>query len=280
MEPIDGHTIDLQLNVKIVRKILVHFISDAVRSAGFEKGIIGLSGGVDSTLAAYLAAEALGPQALIGVAMPSASSNGRSLEDATLVAGSLGIRLEIVEISPMVSAHTARVDSKVNIRTGNIMARERMIVLYDLSSRESALVIGTSNKTETLLGYGTMFGDMACALNPLGDLYKTQVWQLATEVGVPDSIVTKAPSADLWNGQTDEQELGFTYHDVDRLLFAMVDQRKSESELKDLGFPTEFITRIQSLIRMNQFKRRPPLVPKISGRTTNIDFRYPREWGV
>ena len=163
---------------------------------------------------------------------------------------------------------------------GNIMARERMIVLYDLSSREDALVIGTSNKTETLLGYGTLFGDMACALNPLGDLYKTQVWQLATEVGVPDSIVAKPPSADLWSGQTDEQELGFTYREVDRLLYCMVDQRKSDSELHDMGFPAEFVARVQTLIRTNQFKRRPPLIPKISGRTTNVDFRYPREWGV
>jgi NAD+ synthase len=280
MEPASSLTNDLDLNVDIVRKILVTFIADAIRSAGFRKGIIGLSGGVDSSLAAYMAVEALGPDNLIGVAMPSSSSNASSLNDARLVAANLRIRLEEVDISPMIKAHASRVDTRVNIRTGNIMARERMIILYDLSSKEDALVIGTSNKTETLLGYGTLYGDMACALNPLGDLYKTQVWQLASELGVPESIVKKAPSADLWDGQTDEKEFGFTYRDVDRLMYFMVDQRKSDSELHQMGFSEEFVTRVQTMIRKNQFKRRPPLIPKISGRTTNIDFRYPREWGV
>jgi NAD+ synthase len=180
----------------------------------------------------------------------------------------------------MVEAHLKRITTTANGRTGNVMARERMIVLYDISARDSALVLGTSNKTETLLGYGTLFGDMASALNPLGDLYKTQVWQLATAVRVPELIVNKPPSADLWSGQTDESDLGFTYRDVDRLLFAMVDLRKSDTELEQMGFKSEFVKLVQGLIRRNQFKRRPPLVPKISGRTTNIDFRYPRDWGV
>lgn len=280
MEPTTGQSLDLQLDAGIAQKILVDFIADAIRSAGFERAVLGLSGGVDSSLTAFLAAKALGPENLLCVAMPSAASEPTSLHHASMVAKQLGIRLEVVSITPMVEAHLSRVNNKTNVRAGNIMARERMIVLYDISSRDESLVLGTSNKTETLLGYGTMFGDMASALNPLGDLYKTQVWQLATAAGVPDIIVAKPPSADLWSGQTDESDLGFTYRDVDRLLFAMVDQRKSETELHELGFPREFVTRVQSIIRRNQFKRRPPLVPKISGRTTNIDFRYPREWGV
>jgi NAD+ synthase len=280
MEPMAGQSTDLHLDTAIVRRILVDFVADAIRSAGFGRGVLGLSGGVDSSLTAYLAAEAIGPGNLLGVAMPSATTDPRNMEHASLVANRLGISLEIVDITPMVQAHASRIPSGENVRMGNIMARERMIVLYDLSARDGSLVLGTSNKTETLLGYGTLFGDMACALNPLGDLYKTQVWQLATEIGVPDVIVTKPPSADLWTGQTDEGDLGFTYREVDRLLYAMVDQRKSEKELFAMGFPREFVAHVQSLIRRNQFKRRPPLVAKISGRTTNVDFRYPRDWGV
>lgn len=279
MEPDAAKSIDLHLETTLVRTILVDFLRDGVRTAGFSRGIIGLSGGVDSSLSAYLAAEALGPENLLGVMMPAGSSSPGSKADGELVASKLGIRSETITIAPMIEAHRSRGADKERVRLGNIMARERMIVLYDLSIQEKALVIGTSNKTETLLGYGTLFGDTACALNPLGDLYKTQVWELATAVGVPERIVAKEPSADLWEGQTDESELGFSYREVDRLLYCMVDQRKSEPELRELGFEQSFITAVQKRIRANQFKRRLPLVAKISGRTPNVDFRYPREWG-
>jgi NAD+ synthase len=131
-----------------------------------------------------------------------------------------------------------------------------------------------------MLGYGTLFGDMACAVNPLGDLYKTQIWQLAAHLGVPKKLIDKKPSADLWEGQTDEGELGFTYVDVDRLLYAMVDERRSEEELVALGFDAGVIRKVETLIRRNQFKRRPPLIAKISHRTVNVDFRYARDWGI
>ena len=166
------------------------------------------------------------------------------------------------------------------LRAGNVMARQRMIVLYDRSMRDQALVIGTSNKTELLLGYGTMFGDLASAINPIGDLYKTQVWQLAEALGVPRAIVEKKPSADLWEGQTDEGELGFTYKDVDRLLFQMVDQRRTDQEFSALGFSPDFVRTVRSKIRRSQFKRRLPIIAKISTRTINVDFRYPRDWGI
>jgi len=166
------------------------------------------------------------------------------------------------------------------LRAGNIMARQRMILLYDISARERGLVLGTSNKTEFMLGYGTLFGDMASAINPLGDLYKTQVWQLAAALGVPAGIVEKKPTADLWSGQTDEGEFGFSYGDVDRLLFAMIDERRSGLELEAMGFDGRFVRTVQTMIKRSQFKRRPPVVAKVSHRTVNVDFRYARDWGI
>lgn len=271
---------NLSLNPRIVKDILVAFIRDGMKNSGFQTGILGLSGGVDSSLAAYLAVDALGKEHVLGVLMPYQTSNPQSRTDAESVARELGIRTEVVDISTIVDLHLERVGKGDKVRGGNIMARERMIILYDLSSKERGLVIGTSNKTETLLGYGTLFGDMACALNPLGDLYKTQVWQLAEFVGVPRKIIEKEPSADLWEGQSDEGELGFSYREVDRLLYAMVDERNSEEELVKMGFQKEFVLKVRERIRKNQFKRRPPLVPKVSNRTINIDFRYARDWGI
>ena len=270
----------LEINTSTVRKILVDFIRDEVTNTGFQKGVIGLSGGVDSSLAAFLAAEALGKQNIIGVIMPYRTSSPDSITDAQSVAAMLNIHSEVVDITPMVDAYLERASNADNVRRGNVAARQRMIVLYDISSRERALVIGTSNKTEILLGYGTLFGDTACAINPLGDLYKTQVWELASAIGVPKPIVEKKPSADLWTGQTDEGELGFSYKLVDRLLFAMVDQQKTTEELLEMGFEKNFIIKVQELVRRNHFKRRPPLVAKISHRTVNIDFRYARDWGM
>jgi NAD+ synthase len=270
----------LALNVDIVRRLLVDFLRDECRNAGFQKAILGLSGGVDSAVVAFLAAEALGKENVRGVIMPYRASSPRSRVDAELVAQRLGIAVEIVEITPMVDAYLDTVKDAGRVRQGNVMARQRMIVLYDLSSRDRALVIGTSNKTELMLGYGTLFGDMACALNPLGDLYKTQVWQLADALGVPEMIVQKKPSADLWEGQTDEGELGLTYARADQLLYAMIDERRADAELCAMGFEREFIDRIRHLIRINQFKRRLPVIAKVSHRTVNVDFRYPRDWGL
>ncbi len=271
---------ELSLNTDQVRQIVVGFVRDEVHNTGLRRGIIGLSGGVDSTLSAFLAAEALGTENILGVIMPYRESNPQSQADAERVVNVLGIRSEVVDISPMVDAYLSRYSDPGRIRSGNVMARQRMIVLYDLSTREQWLVIGTSNKTETLLGYTTLYGDNACAINPLGDLYKTQVWQLAAAMGIPREIIEKPPSADLWKGQTDEGELGFTYREVDRLLYYMIDERRTPEELEQMGFPHKFITSVRTVIRKTQFKRRPPIVAKVSHRTVNLDFRYARDWGI
>ena len=281
METTEQHNDDpLALHMPTVRSMLVQFIKDEVQNAGFTKAVIGLSGGIDSAVSAYLAVEALGAKNVLTVMMPYKTSSPESAADAVLIAKELEIRNELVEITPMVDPLFESQKISDNLRKGNIMARQRMIILYDLSQKEHALVIGTSNKTETMLGYGTLFGDMACALNPLGDLYKTHIWALASELGVPKKLIDKKPTADLWQGQTDEGELGFSYRDVDRLLYFMIDERRTDTELEQKGFGSSFISNVRRKVRINQFKRRPPLIAKISHRTVNVDFRYVRDWGI
>jgi NAD+ synthase len=280
MELDEGTTPDLTLDLDLVRRILVGFLRDETRNAGFTRAVLGLSGGVDSAVCAYLAAEALGAENVTGVILPHRTSAARSRTDAETVAAKLGIRAEVVEISPMVDPLFR--DQKIEdpLRRGNVMARARMIVLYDISSRDRALVFGTSNKTELLLGYGTLFGDMASALNPLGDLYKTQIWELARTLGVPAEVIQKRPSADLWEGQTDEGEMGFTYRDADLVLALLVDHRRTVEETIAMGWDEKLVRRIRQKMEQSQFKRRPPLIAKVSGRTVNVDFRYPRDWGI
>ncbi|MCX6136708.1 MAG: NAD+ synthase [Ignavibacteriales bacterium] len=280
MEPATTDTNPLALNMDIVSRMLIDFVRDESHNAGFTKAVLGLSGGVDSAVSAFLAARALGPENVLAVMMPYTTSSPESLADAQLVISVLGIRTETIDITPMVDPYLSKHDVTDKVRKGNVMARMRMIVLYDHSVRDNALVIGTSNKTETMLGYGTLFGDMACALNPLGDLYKTQVWDLARALSVPEKLIVKKPTADLWQGQTDEEELGFEYKDADRLLFSMIDERRTDAELLVRGFDASFINHVRTLVRRNQFKRRPPLIAKISYRTVNVDFRYVRDWGV
>jgi NAD+ synthase len=275
-----GPQSDLSLNTAVVRTLLEKFLLDETRNAGFSRGVVGLSGGVDSAVTAYLAAGALGRDNVRAVLMPYKTSSRESLADAQLVLDALGIPSETVDITPMVDPCLGAMCVDDRLRAGNIMARQRMIILYDISAREQALVLGTSNKTEFVLGYGTLFGDMASAINPLGDLYKTQVWQLAAALGVPLRIVEKEPTADLWSGQTDEGELGFSYREVDRLLFAMIDERRSEQELEVMGFDGRFVRTVQTMIKRSQFKRRPPVIAKVSHRTVNVDFRYARDWGI
>lgn len=227
-----------------------------------------------------LAAEALGPANVLGIRMPYATSSADSLAHADEVAAVSGIETLTIDISAQVDAYFARFPDADARRRGNKMARERMTILYDHSARWRALVLGTSNKTELLLGYGTLHGDMASALNPIGDLYKTQVWTLARAVGVPEAIVAKNPSADLFVGQTDESDLGFTYREVDELLYHMVDERWSTGELEAAGFAPEFVRRVSEMVRNSQFKRRLPVIAKVSHRTIDRDFRYARDWGV
>lgn len=287
----------LQINTDLARKMIAQFIRAEITRVGFTRGVIGLSGGIDSSLVAFLAVEALGADNVLGVLMPYRTSNPQSRADAELVARQLGIATRVIEITPMVepylaqfiaapstpasaSSASAQGDSaQAARRRGNVMARARMIVLYDQSEDFHGLVIGTSNKTEALLGYTTQFGDNAAAIQPITDLYKCQVRQLARAVSMPDAIIGKAPSADLWQGQTDEGELGFTYDEADAILFQLVDERRRADDVIALGFDARVVKRIGELMQRNQFKRVTPPVAKISARTIGVDFLYNRDWG-
>jgi len=270
----------LALNTDLARRLVIGFIRDEVGKVGFRRGVIGLSGGVDSSLVAFLAAEALGAENVLGVIMPYRTSNPESEGDARRVVQALGIPHTKIEITPMVEPLLARIPAEAARRRGNIMARMRMICLYDQSEEWHGLVIGTSNKTESLLGYTTVYGDSAAAIHPIADLYKCQVRQLARAVGVSEGIIAKAPSADLWAGQTDEGELGFTYDEADQILYLLVDLRYSPDEVVGCGFDPAIVRSVVRLIRQNQFKRVPPPICKISTRTVGIDFLYLRDWGV
>jgi NAD+ synthase len=270
--------IDLALDAKATARILEGFIKTEVERTGREGVVVGLSGGIDSALAATLAARALGPDRVHAVAMPYRTSDPRSLKDAEACAKKLGLSLEVVDISPIVDGFVAAAGTPGANRLGNVMARARMIVLYDRSEARSGLVLGTSNKTELLLGYGTLHGDMASALNPLGDLYKTQVRDLSRVLGVPRSILLKPPSADLWPDQTDEKELGFSYDEVDRVLALLVDARMTPESIAARGFSKKLVERVLRLVVRSQFKRRQPLIAKVSTRSIGWDFRYPRDW--
>ncbi len=256
--------VSLRLNYKKAHDDLVAFIREEVSGAGFGKAVLGLSGGVDSSLCAYLATEALRSENVYGINMPYRDSTLDGIRHARQVASHLKIHFLSVEITPMIDSYFKAFPDADPIRRGNKMARERMSILYDHSARFHALVLGSSNKTEILLGYGTIYGDMACAMNPLGDLYKTQVWDLAREVGVPKEITEKDPSADLWQGQTDEEELGFSYREVDQLLGLMVDKGLPRQELIRRGFGEEFIERVRMRIRSSAYKRRMPITAHVS----------------
>ena len=271
---------NLVINPDIACKILIGFIKSEITRAGFSKAVVGLSGGIDSSLSCALAAEALGPENVLAVRMPYRSSSPESLAHAQLLIDQLGVRSLTFEITAMVDPLLETMPDDAKVRRGNIMARARMVVLYDQSEAFKGLVVGTGNKTELLLGYTTLWGDSASALNPLGDLYKTQVRQLSRAMGIPNEIIDKAPSADLWLGQTDEGELGFTYEEVDKLLYLLVDQRYNSEECVEAGFDQTFVERVVARIRRNQFKRMLPPIAKLSNRTVGYDFLYLRDWGT
>ncbi|MGQ9608398.1 MAG: NAD+ synthase [bacterium] len=254
----------LNIEPKETAKKIEDFIRQNFDSAGFNKAIIGLSGGIDSSTVAYIAKNALGAENVIGINMPYRTSNPQSAIDAKTVADNLGINFMTIEITDMVDAYFKMFPDADQLRRGNMMSRQRMTVLYDQSSLQRGLVLGCGNKTELLLGYCTLYGDTACAMIPLGDLYKTQVRILAKFLGVPERIIQKTPTADLWPGQSDESELGFTYAEVDKLLFLMIEKKYSYEELKKQGFNESFINNVSDKIKKAQYKRCLPPIPKIN----------------
>lgn len=271
---------NLLLNTTLACRALTTFIRKEVRRAGFERVVLGLSGGIDSSLVAYLAAEALGPENVYGIRMPYESSSQGSLDHAQLVIDDLGIKHDTVQITPMVEPLFAVYEDITDARKGNIMARQRMIILFDQSMAWNALVIGTSNKTEALLGYTTLYGDNAAAIQPIGDLYKHQVRQLARAMGVPTEIIEKPPSADLWPGQTDEGDLGYTYDQADQILYLLIDQRYTPDEVVEAGFPRKLVEAVWRTVQRTHYKRQLPIVAKLSRRTIGHDFLYLRDWGT
>jgi NAD+ synthase len=276
----DQHKVDLTINTDITRQILTGFIHTEITRSGFSHAILNLSGGLDSALSCYLAAEAMGAENVLALRLPYKTSTPDSADHAKLVIDALGVKSLTIQITAMADGLIDLYPDMDRVRQGNIMARMRMIVLYDQSQAFKALPVGTGNKTEILLGYTTLYGDSACAINPLGDLYKTQVRQLAKAVGVPQVILDKPPTADLWLGQTDEGELGFTYDEVDQLLYLLVDQRYRPEECVEAGFAESFVRLVMEKVRRNQFKRLMPPVAKLTNRTVGYDFLYLRDWGT
>ena len=275
----DGAVLNrLRINTELATRILTGFIRDSITKAGMSRAVIGLSGGIDSAVSAYLSARALGAENVLALRMPYETSSANSLQDAETVIEDLGLPNLTMPITDMVDPLFERFPEMSKLRRGNIMARMRMITLYDQSMAWGGLVMGTSNKTEFLLGYSTIYGDSGVALHPIADLYKFQVRQMARHLGVPSAIIDKPPSADLWVGQTDEDELGFSYDDADQVLLLLVDERYTVDEVSAEGFDREFVVQIWERVKANHYKRTMPNIAKISKRSIGHDFLYLRDY--
>lgn len=269
----------LLINPDVARDVLVRFMRDSVQKLKFERIVLGISGGIDSALVAYLGVQALGADNVLGVRMPYKTSSPDSLSDAQKVIDALGIEALTIPITPIADGLIGQFPDMSQMRKANIMSRARMITLYDQSMATRSLVVGTANKTESLLGYTTLYGDSASALQPITDLYKTQLRQLARAMTLPTSVIDKPPSADLWIGQTDEDELGYTYEFVDKLLYLLVDERYSIDEAAEQGFDRAVVENVWKRVRQNQYKRTMPNIAKLSRRSIGHDFLYLRDWG-
>lgn len=255
---------------------LERFLDNEVRKTGLNRVVVGLSGGIDSAVVAVLAQKTFKDD-LLCVKMPSQYSSKSSLEDADELCRDFGINAITVSIEPMLKAYEESNPDMDNLRRGNFSARMRMATLFDISAREAALVLGTSNKSELMLGYGTLYGDLASAINPIGDLYKSEVFEFAEYLGVSKSIIEKPPSADLWDGQSDEADLGYTYAELDHALKLYVEDRLSKEEIVNMGVDKDMLEMIVGKIFRNQFKRKMPVIAKLTSRTINHDFNYPRD---
>ncbi len=260
---------------ELIEKYLINFLKEETFKSGLSGGVLGLSGGIDSAVVAILAKKAFGDRVLC-VMMPSHYSSSSSVGDATKLAMKFDLRYEVVHIEELLKAYSGNSES-TNLRVGNFSARMRMAVLFDISARERSLVIGTSNKSELMLGYGTLYGDLASAINPIGDLYKSEIFEFAKYLGVNEDIINKPPSADLWEGQSDEEDLGYSYAQIDRALYEYVENRLSYDEMIEAGFESRLIDLLMERIYKNQFKRRQPIIAKLTSRTIGHDFLYPRD---
>lgn len=270
---------ELAIDPKMVATMCESFIASHVASTGAERVVLGLSGGIDSALVAYLTAAAIGSDRLVAVLMPTGASSPRSQVDAESIVRELGCRVELISIEAPLAALTGSLpvgDGITPLRRGNMASRLRMTTLYDRSAVHGGVVVGTGNKSEMLIGYSTIYGDAASAFHPIGDLYKTQVRELSQHVGVPKSVLEKAPSADLWPGQTDEGEGGFDYPTLDRLLYRLVDRRLPLEDVIREGFDRDFVLRVSEMIRRSEFKRQMPPIAKVGGRSSGSDYLYPR----
>ena len=248
-----------------------------MQQRGFHAAVIGVSGGVDSAVTAYLAARALGPKNVFGVRMPYRTSSAASLEHAQLVIDALGICTETVDITPAVDGYLALVPDADPARRGNVMARMRMITLFDLSAKYRAIPLGTGNKTERLFGYFTWHADDSPPINPLGDLFKTQVWSLARHLGVPNVIIDKPPTADLVVGQTDEGDFGISYARADELLNWLLSGYSAE-ELVANGFAESDVSIARRRVETTHWKRRPPTVAMLSPTAIGESYLRPVDY--
>ncbi len=268
----------LDLNNDYVATYLQSFLREELHTSGFTEACVAVSGGLDSALVLKLAVEALGAEHVHPLFLPYKASSDESRRDAHAMFEYCGLPWQEYDISSMADPYLNAHPGIDHLRTGNVLARLRMIAIFDLSKEKNGLVLGTSNKSELLVGYSTWYGDMACALMPIGDLYKTQVRSLARFFDLPDSIIAKPPSADLWAGQTDEGEIGITYEMLDRILFLLVDQRQPAAQIVAAGYDANIVHRVERKIQASQFKRVAPPIAKISQRTVGVDFLYPRDW--